>query len=159
MIWGALHGIYLVIHRLWSGLGIHLPRAIAWPVTLLAVVIAWVYFRAADVGSAHAILAGMFGGNGFSLKTPNISDLPADGIPFIVIAGALALMAPNSIEIFGRYGATLKLVTLQKRVLGARERLLQWRPVTVGAVWIGLITTAGMVAILGWQSEFLYFQF
>ena len=159
VIWGALHGIYLVIHRLWSGLGIHLPRAIAWPVTLLAVVIAWVYFRAADVGSAHAILAGMFGGNGFSLKTPNISDLPADGIPFIVIAGALALMAPNSIEIFGRYGATLKLVTLQKRVLGARERLLQWRPVTVGAVWIGLITTAGMVAILGWQSEFLYFQF
>jgi alginate O-acetyltransferase complex protein AlgI len=159
VIWGALHGLYLVIHRLWSGTGIRLPRAIAWPVTLLAVIIAWVYFRAADVGSAHAILSGMFGGNGFSMKTSLISGLPADGIPFIVAAALIALLAPNSIEIFGRYGATLKLVTMAKRHLGNWERRLQWRPTNAWALIIGVLTTAGIVAILGWQSEFLYFQF
>jgi alginate O-acetyltransferase complex protein AlgI len=163
IIWGALHGLFLVIHRLWSELaatrGLKMPKPIAWVSTMLAVVIAWVYFRAADIDSAHAILAGMFGGNGLSLKTPNISGLPADGIPILLAAAIIAICAPNVIEIFGRYGATLKLVTLTKRRLGRYERLLQWRPTMPWAIYTGLLAAIGMVAILGWQSEFLYFQF
>jgi alginate O-acetyltransferase complex protein AlgI len=159
IVWGALHGAYLVIQRLWSGFGIRLPKPLAWGLTMLSVIVAWVYFRAADVTSAHALLGSMFGVQGLSLKTPHIDGLPADGWPFIITAGLIALLAPNTIELFGRYGATLKLVTLVKRRLGQIERRLQWRPTMAWALGTGCIATAGAVAILGWQSEFLYFQF
>jgi D-alanyl-lipoteichoic acid acyltransferase DltB (MBOAT superfamily) len=159
VLWGALHGTFLVIHRLWSGAGFRMPRPLGWATTMLAVLVAWVYFRAADLGTAHAMLGSMVGANGLSLKTPNIDGLPADGIPIMVAAAIIAVAAPNVIEIFGRYGATLKLVTLGKRRLGRYESWLQWRPTLPWAIIVGLLATAGAVAILGWQSEFLYFQF
>ena len=163
IIWGALHGLFLAVQRLWSGFakgrGLALPRPVGWLITMLAVMAAWVYFRAADIGTAHSVLASLVGANGFGLKTPNLPDLPLDGWPVIVLAGLIATLAPNSTEIFRRYAPTLKLVTLAKRRLGRFESRLEWRPVTAWALIAGAVTTAGAVAILGWQSEFLYFQF
>jgi D-alanyl-lipoteichoic acid acyltransferase DltB (MBOAT superfamily) len=163
IIWGALHGIFLAVQRLWSGFakgrGIALPRWLGWLITMLCVMAAWVYFRAPDLATAHSVLASLVGGHGFGLKTPNLPGLPLDGWPVILIAGLIAVLAPNSTEIFRRYAPTLKLVTLTDRRLGRLEQRLQWRPVTIWAIIAGLVTTAGAVAILGWQSEFLYFQF
>jgi len=163
VIWGALHGIFLAVQRLWSGFsasrGFTLPRWLGWLITMLCVMAAWVYFRAPDVTTAHSVLASLVGGHGFGLKTPNLPDLPLEGWPVILIAGLVAALAPNSTEIFRRYAPTLKLVTLAKRRLGRFERRLEWRPVTAWAAIAGLVATAGAVAILGWQSEFLYFQF
>lgn len=163
IIWGALHGIFLVIQRLWSGLcrarGFALPRPVGWFITMMAVMIAWVYFRAPDIATAHKVLGSLFGGEGFSFKTPNLAALPLDGWPVILAAGLIATLAPNSREIFRRYPPTLKLVTLRARKLGRFEHHLEWRPITAWALLAGLVTTIGAVAILGWQSEFLYFQF
>ncbi|MDY0873134.1 MBOAT family O-acyltransferase [Dongia rigui] len=163
VIWGAMHGIFLAIQRLWSsfakGRGFVLPRWLGWLITTLCVMAAWVYFRAPDVATAHSVLASLVGGHGFSLKTPNLPDMPLDGWPVILLAGLVAVLAPNSTEIFRRYAPTLKLVTLAQRRLGRFERYLEWRPVTAWALIAGIVTTAGAVAILGWQSEFLYFQF
>ncbi len=163
IIWGALHGVFLAVHRLWSGFaqdrGFTIPRWLGWLVTMLCVMTAWVYFRSPDIATAHSILASLIGGNGFGLKTPNLSALPLEGWPIILLAGLVATLAPNSAEIFRRYAPTLKLVTLAKRQLGRFESHLEWRPVTGWALVAGLVATAGAVAILGWQSEFLYFQF
>src|SRR5262249_54437683 len=71
--WGALHGIYLAIHHAWQDLRARLGlaasagplgRAGAVALTFLAVVAAWVLFRAASFPAALAILAGMAGLNG-----------------------------------------------------------------------------------------------
>jgi alginate O-acetyltransferase complex protein AlgI len=163
IIWGALHGAFLAVQRLWSGFaktrGISLPGPLAWFITMLAVLVAWVYFRAPDVSTAHGVLASLVGANGFSFKTPNLPPLPLDGWPVLLVAGLIATLAPNSTEIFRRYAPTLKLVTLAKRRLGRFERRLEWRPIAPWALVAGLVSTVGAVAILGWQSEFLYFQF
>ncbi len=163
IIWGALHGVFLVVQRLWSGFakgrGFTLPRPVGWFITMIVVMIAWVYFKAVDVATAHSVLGSLVGASGFGLKTPNLPDLPLDGWPVILIAGLIATLAPNSTEIFRRYAPTLKLVTLTRRRLGRYERYLELRPVTGWALAAGLVATAGAVAILGWQSEFLYFQF
>ena len=163
IIWGALHGLFLALQRLWSGFatkqGIRLPRPVGWFITMLCVMAAWVYFRADTIHTAHSVLASLAGLNGFGLKTPNLPDLPLDGWPVILIAGLVATLAPNSTEIFRRYAPTLKLVTLSRRTLGRWEKHLEWRPVAWWALAAGLVSTAGAVAILGWQSEFLYFQF
>ncbi len=78
VIWGGLHGIYLIINHAWRGLrqklGYDLSRSTlpgrlaARTITLLAVIVAWVYFRAEDLASAHNILAGMAGLNGIALS-------------------------------------------------------------------------------------------
>lgn len=163
IVWGGLHGAYLVIHRFWSRLagarGLSMPRPLAWVLTMLAVVVAWVYFRAPDIGVAHSILASMFGGEGLGFKTPNLAPLPLKGWPIILAAALVATLAPNSNEILGRYRPTLTLPTLPRRLLGRFERYLQWRPTPAWALISGVVATAGIIAILGWQSEFLYFQF
>ena len=77
VIWGGLHGLYLVINHAWHGLRRQLGhdlarstfagRVLARSITFLAVVVAWVYFRAEDFDAANRILAGMIGLNGVQL--------------------------------------------------------------------------------------------
>lgn len=77
ILWGALHGIYLLINLGWrqwrESIGHDLQqsswlgRVASTCLTFIAVVAAWVYFRAESVEVAHAILGGMAGLNGVSL--------------------------------------------------------------------------------------------
>ena len=68
VVWGALHGLYLAINHLWRELlpeGRWLPSWIAsllgGTLTFVAVVAAWVMFRASDISHAMTILKAMFG--------------------------------------------------------------------------------------------------
>jgi D-alanyl-lipoteichoic acid acyltransferase DltB (MBOAT superfamily) len=75
IIWGGLHGSYLVINHGWQRLHKcfwHKPpskfmHAFSVLITFLAVVVAWVVFRADSVNSALAILKAMAGMYGFNL--------------------------------------------------------------------------------------------
>ena len=60
VFWGFLHGIALVIHRLWSKLNIKMPKFIAWFITFNFINIAWVFFRANEFGDALKLLNSMF---------------------------------------------------------------------------------------------------
>jgi len=59
IIWGALHGIALVIHRAWSGLGLRMPKALAWLLTFGFINITWIFFRAKTLDDALRIIRGM----------------------------------------------------------------------------------------------------
>ena len=59
IIWGAMHGLALVLHRLWQRLGFVMPVALGWFLTFNFVNLAWVFFRAEDVRSAVRVLRGM----------------------------------------------------------------------------------------------------
>lgn len=59
VIWGALHGLALAVHRLWKRFGRPLPRPAAWALTFLFVNVAWVFFRAKTLEDAKRVLAGM----------------------------------------------------------------------------------------------------
>ena len=62
VFWGFLHGMALVIHRLWTNLGFSMPKVLAWLITFNFVNIAWVFFRATDWDTAVNILHSMFFG-------------------------------------------------------------------------------------------------
>ncbi len=103
VVWGGLHGLYLCIQHGWQAIR---PASTQKPslltrlsyrtLTLLAVLLAWCFFRAPNVSTALQVLAGMIGMNGISW--------PGDVEPFtlIVLAGSafLAFFLPNSQEIF-----------------------------------------------------------
>jgi D-alanyl-lipoteichoic acid acyltransferase DltB (MBOAT superfamily) len=68
LFWGFLHGMALIIHRLWSNLGFKMWTWLAWFITFNFVNIAWVFFRAKEWEDAVRVLGGMAG-----LSTNNIS--------------------------------------------------------------------------------------
>ena len=86
ILWGCCHGIFLVINHLWRKLNISLFTWLDKTLTLLAVVGAWVIFRATSIEIAANILSGMVGLNGFILPTSYLSRMPylkTLGIDFI----------------------------------------------------------------------------
>jgi alginate O-acetyltransferase complex protein AlgI len=70
IVWGALHGLYLVIERgvgaltrpvaNWPAGAVTLGRVLGLLLTFHAVVFAWIFFRAADVTTAFDIIARIF---------------------------------------------------------------------------------------------------
>jgi alginate O-acetyltransferase complex protein AlgI len=62
VIWGLLHGLYLAVHAVCRRAGLTPPwRWLNRLLTFLAVVVAWVFFKAANVREAMDVLAGMAG--------------------------------------------------------------------------------------------------
>jgi len=64
IFWGTLHGLALVIHKLWKQLGFTMNKYLALFITFNFINIAWVFFRAKEWGDASKVLYGMIGGNG-----------------------------------------------------------------------------------------------
>ncbi len=179
ILWGALHGIYLVVNHAWQRL---VPervsargwyRRAAWSLTFLAVVVAWVPFRAPTMDGAGRMLAGMAGLNGISLPNaigarlgelrPLLEGWRIDfalgggsafvyGWLWIGALFAIAVLAPNSQQIVGRYRPALGAEPLRA------ARRLAWGPSPRWALAIGLVAAGGTLA-LSQVSEFLYFQF
>ncbi len=48
-----------MLHRLWQGCGLRLPRPLAWLTTVLFINATWVYFRAPTLEDAHRVLGAM----------------------------------------------------------------------------------------------------
>jgi len=162
--WGALHGLFLVIHRLWTlavppseQIWAQRVRCFAgWFVTMLAVAVAWVFFRAADLPTALAMLRSMAG---LQRQAPGaFDDLVSDGLPLIIGTALIAFLMPNVVDIFRRYRPVLA-PAIELRQIGVGLRMLQWRPRPWVGIGVGALAACGLIAILGWQSEFLYFQF
>lgn len=88
--WGLYHGLLLVAHRLWQGLGRAMPGFLAPPVTFLAVTLGWVLFRAADLPHAFSSFRALFAGH---LGYPSASLR----VIFPVLAGAgVAWLLPDT---------------------------------------------------------------
>src|SRR5262249_28673385 len=66
VVWGALHGLYLCINHAWNHFAPAAPQRLAplaafasTALTFLAVVVAWVFFRADSLSTAIGILSAM----------------------------------------------------------------------------------------------------
>ena len=67
IIWGGMHGLALVVHRLWQQIGFKLNIILAWFITFNFINISWVFFRAKEWDDAIKVLNGMFGFSGITL--------------------------------------------------------------------------------------------
>ena len=149
LIWGALHGIFLVIERGWERFRGQrkLPSVLGRGLTLIAVVLAWVWFRADSVGSALTISGSLLGRHGMGRF---------EALPWIWIAGLcpVVLFTPNVYQIFASCAPALKGASLEK----LRAPFREWSGSARWAVWIGVLGIAGVLGISR-MNVFLYFQF
>jgi D-alanyl-lipoteichoic acid acyltransferase DltB (MBOAT superfamily) len=60
VFWGFLHGLALIIHRVWTNLGFKMNTILAWFITFNFVNIAWIFFRAKEWDDAIKVLSSMF---------------------------------------------------------------------------------------------------
>ena len=92
ILWGAWHGGIMALERALGAKGRSTvwPNGLAWPLTMVLVLIGWVMFRAESVGDAFTMYAGMAGLNGWAMA-PELRMLtrPTELI-FLAIGVALA---------------------------------------------------------------------
>lgn len=69
VFWGFLHGIALIIHRIWKNLGFCLPKVLAWIITFNFINFTWIFFRAKEWDDALKVIKGMCGFNGIVLPS------------------------------------------------------------------------------------------
>ena len=161
VIWGGLHGFYLVINHFWRGLAENIPilkspglvlKSTYWLLTLFVVIVAWVFFRANSLSDALTILSAM---SGSSLTAPiHGSTIAVESMTFIAVLLLWAMMAPNTNQIL-RYDFG------GKHLITATRARLMWRPSIFYAILVGTIFfICAFVGVTGREKlEFLYFQF
>jgi alginate O-acetyltransferase complex protein AlgI len=182
IVWGGLHGSYLVVNYGWQSVRARLPVSgqlpvfagslVAGAVTFLAVTISWVPFRADDLGAATRMLAAMLAPRAIFSGLAGLADgigavlvapvaaaragvtAAAAGLPiFWIIAGlAIVWTMPNSLAI-------VPLVEAERPQPGGDLPWWQWRPSNAWGIASGLATVASLFLIWGRQVEFIYFKF
>ena len=60
IFWGFLHGLALVVQKMWNSVGLNMHNVLAWIITFNFINIAWVFFRAKEWKDALKVLHGMF---------------------------------------------------------------------------------------------------
>lgn len=60
ILWGALHGISIIVHRIWKSFNKSLPKLLGWLITFNIINIFWIFFRAKSLNDAFKVLTAMF---------------------------------------------------------------------------------------------------
>lgn len=159
IIWGFLHGLYLAINhgfRAWCG-PVWRDRLdqsrtftlLAWLLTMLAVVIAWVLFRAETLAGAWTMLQGMaqpWASMDTHIHLWNAGLHPSAGITWCVALAALACLAPNT----NRIGDYLLL---------RASASWRWRVVYNGMASASIAFLLAINSLRDSVSAFIYFNF
>ncbi|QFR42450.1 MBOAT family O-acyltransferase [Sulfurimonas xiamenensis] len=154
VIWGALHGGAIVLHRIWQQLGLKMNTLLAWFITFNFINITWVFFRAKEMEDALKVLGGMFGMGGVVL--PN------------VLASKLSFLQNYGIE-FGGFVENIQgdyftpvwifaafiLVLVFKNSMQKRESFTMNKKTALFTAFLLSFSVLSLTKV----SEFLYFNF
>ena len=189
IIWGGLHGCYLIIHHAWAAISERLGfpsksriwKMTATAITFVAVCFAWVFFRSPDLATSWEIVRGMTGGYGIglpeaianrleifapALETLGVSFYLGGGSRFIetwgwiVFAAVIAFLLPNTQELTRRFDPALDFVP------PVETETVTANPVsrltwTPSRNWGVVLGILMVISLLSLTrpNEFLYFQF
>ncbi len=185
VVWGGMHGFFIIINHFWRGLTSKY-LILFWAknkklnilyqmITFLAVVSAWVLFKAENIKVAISILRSMYLFNGLSFPNSllrNIEILKSlgletrgmfyngladwyNGVLMIGVLILIVLKTPNTLEIMRRfYPSDYQVSTEVKGNIISSV----WYP---SKKWAFITSLLFLVAIMliSEENEFLYFQF
>jgi alginate O-acetyltransferase complex protein AlgI len=184
VLWGGLHGTFLVINHIWRNLFSSKKKSklrlfLAWTLTMFAIVVSWVPFRAASMEGANNIIIAMFGGNGISLPARlmgNIGNLEQwltehgvtytsvfyngvfdmQGVVWVLALLLISVSLPNIQQIMINTNSDSEY--FKDDISKLRYHWIKWKP---SIAWVIFTAVVFLVSIinLSKMSEFLYFQF
>ncbi len=153
VLWGGLHAMYLLVHRRFPW---QLPALAGRTLTLFAVVIAWVPFRATDWHATVTMLRGMAGFNGIALPQMIVHFMPllamvvtpVQLLPYLGDARTLSFPEVSACLLLGWI-----IVLALPSVHELSERARAW------ALTSGFAFTVQALFFAPHVTPFLYFQF
>lgn len=161
VVWGTLHGIYLVINHLFKMIVERSSfsffygsfwRYTAHLLTFLCVLVGWVFFRADSLQDATKILESMLYMHGVGNTSLGLHSW----LPWILISSMVVWILPNTQEFMCNHRPALDYnATLSEQ---KRHRIMIWRP---SLYWAGFLFLFffGCLIMMSQNSPFLYFQF
>lgn len=172
IIWGGLHGGYLIINHIWSGsnfgqscrtfINPYIYAVLAWSITMVAVIVAWVFFRAETFTGAITILQSMFGYAEFISVQAWQDVIPNASFTLYLLLAmtTIVVLLPNSIEFTRNYRPVLDTAKELGQPLFKLFNF-HWSP---RPAWALVFTSIALVSIiqtyrLNGLTEFIYFNF
>jgi|TARA_B100001964_G_C14238714_1_gene603841 D-alanyl-lipoteichoic acid acyltransferase DltB (MBOAT superfamily) len=165
VIWGILHGIYLVIHKYFYvmktsikfnlNISTKITRGLSRLTTFVAVAIGWTFFRSETLNGAMNMMQGMFGFNGIFFTT-NIDYKLLSLLTLLLI---ISWFIPNTQEFFQKYRSALEIYKGQIKI--PRLKFFRFNLNNyVHIIFIVLIILLSIFSLMqDYRSEFLYFNF
>ena len=154
VIWGILHGVAMVVHRIYSWFvesrftnltQSKIYKILAWLITFNFINIAWIFFRAENLSGAVNLLKGMF------------------GIVWVDLPQKWHRMPETLAQISGRNDTIFYIIIAIFVCLACRnsfEKLQNFSPTWLNTLFITTITTIALFSLLASEyTPFLYFNF
>lgn len=162
VIWGGYHGLMLAALVLWNQTrfaGV-MPVAAGRVLTLLLVMLGWIFFRAETVTSAFSLYGAAFDVTSLAdgLAAFTRKDWTSVGVVAMVLAATQLL---PTMQEFSARSWQRQFVARLRRITGSAPFPARGLPVRSSYGW--MLVTSGIFAICFWQlgtySPFIYFQF
>ena len=181
VIWGGLHGIFIISYHAYSILfprKAKIPKILSQLITFLLVSVAWVFFRAETLGGSYNIIQGLFGLNGFIIDYSLATTTPLNyvlsvvplfepgltvlgfqgfktGILTLPILMVFVLFLPNALSLVG-YPNIKKDAAADKKEIAFKQTRLQ--PNLILVICLAIIFVMSLLS-MGGVNEFIYFEF
>jgi len=179
VIWGGLHGCYLIVNHLWRESRFAQHRSTSggtffcWAVTFLCVMLAWVFFRSDDVTGAFSFIKSLIGVNGFSFPSGCLGEaehfLPKDWVGsfaqpvfsfrklvfWVSVASFFSLIPKNFYQMTKRFNPA---ICPHEGSVKSSFFEIVWQPNLIWATVLGVLAALSIMNLSN-PSEFLYFQF
>ncbi len=186
LLWGLIHGLYLVINHGWRLMASRrwkdraryerIMRPLGLVITFVAVAVAMVVFRAPTMMAAGGVVRGLVGLDGISLPSSIYDRLgPMAGvlgrlgitgglggieagrlIAWVLGLGCIVFVLPNTLRMLSAYEPALGV--MPAAATPRRIDRVRWGASLQWAMALGAIAVIAMLH-LGGNSEFLYWQF
>lgn len=172
VLFGAMHGLFLVINESWNFLtrarrkkgkgSARVTREIPWgvPLTFLCFTVAVIPFRSADLPTCWRIFSALLGMSEGTIweQWPVLTPLGGWALFPLIGAGiAMIWLLPNTQQIMGRVTPALEWSRWQK--VDVSPISLEWRPSALPTIAAGAILLLGIVFIARGNTQFVYFAF
>ena len=164
VFWGFLHGLALIIQRIWNQLGFKMHTLLAWFITFNFLNISWVFFRAEEWSDAIKVIKAMFDfKNGtadlyFAKIFNNVSPVVQYLHTFILTIENRTLIGVHIVESL-LFGFIIVLGFQNSTELAARFNKMNKVSILWSLFSVLILGMALMNVSAQHGSEFLYFNF
>lgn len=150
VLWGIIHGLAIIINRIWQKFNIVMPKYLSWAITFLFISLSWVIFRAPNIHIAKNIYKSALGGYGFAI--PHIYG------EIIKYKPAISNISDNW-ETLSLFICPFLVIIIFCNYLHNKFKII--KPNAYYALAIATILFLSLICIIQpkYQSPFIYFNF
>ena len=153
LLWGIMHGVAMVLCRIFKKWLEKIPAFINWGMTFLFINISWVYFRADSIHNANRLLSHVFNG-GFTLNA-EITETLLGIIPISIVGNIFEFKGVMPIIMVVVMALFVAVCLLMRNV---QEKSASFKPNARNLFLTWFLLVCGILSLSG-VSTFLYFNF